>query len=497
MKKLLIALALPLWAIQAYAQVYTTYSPPDPHNIDGGYMSDYSANGTVVQAGASVLLTNNATYEHGNLSFRNDGVWSSLTGSLDLFNGAGAVTISGSAAPQFYNLQFQNGAAVSITNTGGANIAGQLVFGTAGIISTIKTSHINGALRFADNATYTGTLTDTRHVNGYVTKTGNDPFIFPVGSGTDLRTLSISAPASATDVYSVAWVAGDPGTTGDPSNANALHATGTYTAPLGSVSTQGQWDWIPVSGTGAGLTITVSLPAGLTSANAADLRLVGWNGTAWVDLSGGPNASGNAEGATLSGTMIAGITAIGVGSISTALPVIFSNFTVRKQDCEAVLNWTTDMEENNDYFIVERSVDGRNFTMIGKVEAAGNSSVQQHYSYTDRQPANGMNHYRIVQVDVDGRRSSTTIKNGLFNCANGQVKVYPTVTNGTVQVLLPAGYEQAKISVLGINGQPVPASITNNSLIRTVRLSSLAAGTYIISIQNNSTMETFKILYQP
>lgn len=497
MKKLLIALALPLWAAQADAQIYTTYGPPEPHNIDAGYMSDYSANGTVVLAGGGVTLINGATYEHGNLLLQNDGIWSSQSGSTDLFAVPGAVTISGTTAPQFYNLQFQNGAAVSLTNTAGADIAGQLDFGTGGPINTVKASHSNGALRFADNATYTGALSDARHVNGYVTKTGDEAFTFPVGSGTDLRTLSISAPASATDAYSVAWLAGDPGGVGDPSNGNETHGAGAYTAPISSVSTAGQWDWVPLSGTGEGLTITVSLPAGLVAASANDLRLVGWNGSAWVDLSGGPTASGNTEGATLSGTMIAGITAIGVGSISNALPVIFSEFTVKKQDCSAVLDWATDMELNNDHFVVERSTDGRQFTALAEVAAVGNSNMRQHYTYTDLQPASGVNYYRIVQVDVDGKNSSTVIKSLQFNCGNGQLKVYPTVTRGTVHVALPAGYEEAKISVIGINGQQVPASITTGGLFRTVQLPTLPAGTYLVRIVHNGTMETVKILYQP
>jgi hypothetical protein len=497
MKKLLIALALPLWAAQVHAQIYTTYGPPEPHNIDAGYMSDYSANGTVVLAGGAVTLMNGATYEHGNLMLQNDGIWSSQSGSTDLFDVPGAVTISGTTAPQFYNLQLQNGDAVSITNTAGVDIAGQLDFGTGGPVNTVKANHSNGALRFADNATYTGGLSDAQHVNGYVTKTGNDAFTFPVGSGSDLRTLSISAPAAATDAYSVAWLAGDPGAVGDPSDANALHATGAYAAPISSVSTAGQWDWIPVSGTGEGLTITVSLPDGLVAAMPEDLRLVGWNGSAWVDLSGGSNATGNTEGSTLSGTMIAGITAIGIGSVSTALPVIFSEFSVKKQECAAVLNWTTDMELNNDHFVVERSTDGSNFTVIAEVAAAGNSNTRQEYAYSDDQPANGVNYYRVVQVDVDGKRSSTAIRSLLMHCGNGQLKVYPTVTKGTVYVAMPPGYENTKLSVMGINGQLVPASIMGGGLLRTVQLPTLPAGTYLISIAHNGTMKTVKILYQP
>lgn len=496
MKGLLIALVLPLWAIQVYGQNITTYGPANPQSINAGYFSDYSAGGTVVQAGGSVSLANGATYEHGNLSFQNNGAWTSQ-GSLDLFAAAGAVTISGSSAPDFANLQFQNGNTVALTNTGGANITGQLAFGTSSVFSTNRSLHSNGALRFADNATYTGAASNTQHVNGYVSKTGNDAFVFPVGSGTNRRTLSISAPATATQEYSVAWIAGDPGVTGDPSNGNALHPVTAVTAPIVSVSAQGQWDWIAVSGTGAGLTINVSIPAGLSGATPADLRLVGWNGTSWVNLSGTTGATGNAEGTSLSGTMIAGITAVGVGVISVPLPITFGRFTAQQQGCTARLDWTTMMEHNNAYFVVERSVNGRDFKPLAKVAAVGNSTTEQHYTYTDQLPAKGMNYYRIVQIDIDGQQSSTSVVQQQFDCGDGAVKVYPTVTKGTVYVVMPAGYEQADIQVMDMQGRKIRTGISGQGSTRTVQLPALAAGTYLLKVVSDNVVETFKLLYQP
>jgi hypothetical protein len=498
MKRLIILTAVTAVAVSARAQNTTYGGGSAPYVVDGGYVSDYSPGGTIVLADGSVTLSNSATYEHGNNLLQNGGNWTAASGSLDLFLSAGSNTISGSAAPSFFNVQFNNGAGntMAITNTQGINVAGQAQLNN-GITTTVRSNTAAGSLKFADNATYTGGTTDAQHVNGYVSKTGNDIFTFPVGSGTDVRTLAISAPATATDQYSVAWIAGNPGTNGDPSNANAMHPTTSVTTPVASVSTQGQWDWIPVSGTGAGLTITVSLPAGVNMATAASLRLVGWNGTSWIDLSGSATASGNTEGDALSGTMIAGITAIGIGSTSVVLPVTFGSFAVQEQGCEAVLSWTTQMEQNNDYFAIERSQDGRIFTVIDKVAAAGSSNTTQSYSYYDRLPANGMNYYRIMQVDVDGQHSSTAVKSLKFDCANGTIKVYPTVNQGTVYVALPAGYEQAKISVVDINGRPITADVTAGGLSRTVQLKSIAAGTYLLRVIHNSDVETFKILYQP
>ena len=85
------------------------------------------------------------------------------------------------------------------------------------------------------------------------------------------------------------------------------------------VSTTGQWDWKVVTASTNNLNVTASIPnVGALTTTASSLRLVGWNGTQWVDLSGSAavaNASGYTENNTLSGIVPAGtnITAIGIG----------------------------------------------------------------------------------------------------------------------------------------------------------------------------------------
>jgi hypothetical protein len=99
--------------------------------------------------------------------------------------------------------------------------------------------------------------------------------------------------------------------------------------PIAAVSTVGQWDWqvgngnnlgAGTTGTGAGLIIKVSIPDLTQFSPAAGLRLVGWNGNNWIDLSKAATATGNTENSTLTGTMIPNITAIAIGRIVAALP---------------------------------------------------------------------------------------------------------------------------------------------------------------------------------
>lgn len=171
------------------------------------------------------------------------------------------------------------------------------------------------------DVTFSG-ASDTYHVDGYVkhySTAANQSFSFPVGSGTDYRMLAISGTVPATSVVGVAWIAGDPNTIADPTGPNSgTRSVSQVVSTLESVSTAGQWDWLDLSGNNSGVTITVSMPNLSAFGAASLLRLVGWNGTQWVDLSGAATANGNAENSTLTGTAISGISSIGIGKMRDA-----------------------------------------------------------------------------------------------------------------------------------------------------------------------------------
>ena len=187
-------------------------------------------------------------------------------------------------------------------------------------------SKIPGYFSLIENANYIG-YSDQSNIDGYIKKYGNTAFVFPVGTGKDLRTLEISNPNTITDAYATAWIEGDPSKTLDPTEPNAgVHSVFAVAGAIESVSKVGQWDWqtgadeglgIGTTGDGDGLTITVSMPDMSQFADEFELRLVGWNGTAWIDLSGRRTATGNKKNCKLSGTMTKGITAIAIGKIST------------------------------------------------------------------------------------------------------------------------------------------------------------------------------------
>ncbi len=74
-----------------------------------------------------------------------------------------------------------------------------------------------------------------------------------------------------------------------------------------------------------------------------------------------------------------------------------------------------------------------------------------------------------------------------------EIKVYPTVTHGVVNVTMPAGYEDANVKVSDMAGKLVMAD-EGISLQRTLRLNDLPCGNYLVTITNKGKVSTFKIV---
>ena len=54
--------------------------------------------------------------------------------------------------------------------------------------------------------------------------------------------------------------------------------------------------------------------------------------------------------------------------------------------------WTTSKENDNDYFVVERSKNGVDFIEISKQKSRGNSIEKGFYNFTDLHPFQGVSY---------------------------------------------------------------------------------------------------------
>jgi len=115
---------------------------------------------------------------------------------------------------------------------------------------------------------------------------------------------------------------------------------------------------------------------------------------------------------TVNGTPIASATTVNniltanvrvtLGSFLLPLPVEMVSFSGKCKNGIIELNWETSSEINNDYFEVQKSLNGTDFYSIGIIEGAGNSTTTLSYLFEDNTFTENSSFYRIKQTDFDG-----------------------------------------------------------------------------------------------
>jgi hypothetical protein len=97
------------------------------------------------------------------------------------------------------------------------------------------------------------------------------------------------------------------------------------------------------------------------------------------------------------------------------LPIELVELNAQKGENYTQLTWITASEINNNYFSIERSLDGDTWEEIGTVKGAGNSNVYLTYGFTDSSPVLGDNYYRLRQFDFDGKNAYSYIVSVRFD----------------------------------------------------------------------------------
>ena len=139
------------------------------------------------------------------------------------------------------------------------------------------------------------------------------------------------------------------------------------------------------------------------------------------------------------------ISNIDIGLMTIPLPVKLTEFAGSrdKENNENDLYWVTASEINNDFFILERSVNGSPFVEIATIDGAGNSNTSVLYEYTDvDSKQSGTYVYRLIQTDFDGRTEvfgPVTIQ--VVESADLNVKLYPNPSFNTsfLEINTPVG----------------------------------------------------------
>lgn len=183
---------------------------------------------------------------------------------------------------------------------------------------------------------------------------------------------------------------------------------------------------------------------------------------------------------------------------SGVLPVELTAFNAKLVSEEAILDWQTASELNNDYFTIERSGDGKNWEVLDYIQGAGTTNEVQIYSFTDKQPIRGASYYRLKQVDYNGDFEYSEIRVVNYELeATISLRVYPIPANEILFLESQSSLSETSVQLINALGTPVRLAINRVSDYKiSLSLGNLDSGVYYLSIQSEKTQITQKVLVQ-
>ena len=166
------------------------------------------------------------------------------------------------------------------------------------------------------------------------------------------------------------------------------------------------------------------------------------------------------------------------------------DFTAKLNNNKVNLNWKTLTEINNDYFIIEKSIDNINYSFVERVKGAGRSNRLINYNTIDENPYNGVSYYRLKQIDFDGNYEcfSPVAVNNSNNENDISINLYPNpITLGNDLIVYSEIInENTLFSVIDIKGTVIFNNYTISSNTITINTNNIEKGIYFIVIESNN-----------
>lgn len=298
---------------------------------------------------------------------------------------------------------------------------------------------------------------------GGLTPQNNDTLFINGGS------VNIQGNVTLTSLSNLVIVIGAPGTGNTTYTMGITQGNSVFTLSSTSAISVQSGRKLYVEGSGSSRTRSFVI--------GSVVKLSNFGGAANQTVTGAANASSSTPAAT-SGNPDGGF-------MMGTLPVVLVSFDAAKQGNSVVLNWKTQQEYNTREFQVEKSTDGRFFSVVATVAAAGNATTPRSYSYSDNSGVKGIAYYRIRIIDLDNKSGFTPVKAVRATAAAGKLGVYPNpaVSVANIVVSNPESLSFT-VNVFNRNGQLVAQrKAAAGTTAVALDVNGYASGDYMVDVQ--------------
>ncbi|WP_370089335.1 T9SS type A sorting domain-containing protein [Ekhidna sp.] len=178
---------------------------------------------------------------------------------------------------------------------------------------------------------------------------------------------------------------------------------------------------------------------------------------------------------------------------ASVLPVSLVSFGHKQSDSHVELMWSTASELNNEFFTLERSLDGIKFTIISTIPGAGTSSNFSSYKYLDKSSASKEKlYYRLSQTDYDGTHEYLGVIHVEISKIERQLTLYPNPVIDTRKVKFMGVSTETTWNIYSISGELVRSGQFDKD--NDLSVDGLEAGTYVLKTNDAESKSAVLII---
>lgn len=475
------------------------------HLIIGGSGSKTAANNMVIAG--NFLVRNGATYNGSTRThnfkqnFTNDGTFIPNTSTF-IMDGTVNQYIQGTESPMFYNLTINKSSGIGylgINTQVGTSSAGVLAF-TAGPLdlnsrTLIINNNATGAVTRTSGYAISENVLNASKIQWNMGST-TGAHIFPFGSSAGVYipfTFNLTAGTIGNVTISTYPTAAD--NTPYPVNPNLVTNVNGTDGLDNSANTIDRFWQIDKTGASGTATLTfIATPAEVGSIGS--LKAQRWNTSTSVWEAPLPSQTSQAYGTTVPN--VSNFSPWTLSGNDQPLPIELVSFEASYNGTDVDLLWTTSSEINNDYFTVERTIDGVNYIMINMVKGAGISTSILDYETVDQDPYIGLAYYRLKQTDYDGTSRYSNLEAVSINSDNSSMDVYPNPAKNKVHIsFVTNSKEMTNLLIMDATGRVVYSTDfipVQSETILNVDLIDFTNGMYLVTLRNTDEVLKTKFI---
>lgn len=337
---------------------------------------------------------------------------------------------------------------------------------------------------------------DTSFVDGPFQKEGGSAFTFPIGNKGVYAPMDISnfSNTASSNAFTARYY--NQGYTDTSTDATLKH-----------ISNIEYWDLQRDNGT-ANVQVSIHWRDGARSgiSNLSDLAMAGYTGSNWTSLAPFSTSGTVSQGSITTNNRQSSFGLYTFGSLNggNILPIKLAWFDVQAAGQKVIVKWASEMEQNNDFYTIERSRDGTQFEVAGMVKGAGNSEHRIEYEFTDENPYRGTSYYRLKQTDLDGQYEYFEVKKVFIETPaieqSLQIeRIYPNPAQDHISMeLFAPSNEEALLNVYDLSGrlmfQETTELNTGENKLSIQLPAEIASGNYVLSVQTANESRSVKFI---